>query len=207
MSQSKPKITKIDKEVTLNTAKNRLAKVEADYASASKSFELLKRKSTEQKNKLDKQLLERASKLNSVRADIKIAGDELSDLKALLLKTNNEVDEAVTNGNQQLRDINFEYERIKTLVKEKEAAMADYTNTNDSLYQSIIKKRNEENELNRKYESLNQRYQNILNGMKERIQEEYAKYQTIVKSQREVIERIKNKEREIEDIKLKLMNS
>lgn len=207
MTRSKPKIKQIDNEVKQNRLDNKLAKTEADYSSASKALELLKTKSAEQKRKLDSQIADRSGKLNALRAEIKQAGTELAERQLLLAQTNKEIDDAVTSGNEQLRIVNFEYERIKKLVSDKETEMADYTNTNDKLHRSIVAKRSELNDLNLKYEQLNAKYQNILNGLKDRVQSEYAKYQTIVQNSKDVIERLKKKEQEIEEIKLRLMNS
>lgn len=188
-----------------NTKEKAFKKLEEDYKALSTTYESLKKETELKKSKAQKDLNKLRNEKTVLLQELKNIKEETKNAKEYLANTQKSVDNAIEAGNNQIIDINHDYQRLQELHNAKRDELLQLTPELDEKYKQVAVLKNRISELSDQYNKENERYQIVLKGVQDKVKEEYAKYQDTVKNSIKIIESLKEKEREIEDLRAELL--
>jgi chromosome segregation ATPase len=200
-----PEIKQAEELATTHVKDTDFKKLEEDYKALSTSYETLQ-KEHEAKKLSNKEEINKLTNLKTVTAqELKNLKAEVDNAKNYLENSQLSIKNAVEAGNAQIRDIHHDYQRVEELLKVKKDELIQLAPELDNKYKERAVLETRIKELGEQYSKENERYQTVLVGLQSKIKEEYLKYQDIVKRSAKIIEALKDKEREIEDLKAELL--
>jgi len=180
-------------------------KLEADYKALSTTYEALQ-KEFEAKKLSNQEEIDKLTNLKTVTAqELKNLKAEIKNAKNYLENSELSIKNAIEAGNAQIRDIHHDYQRVEELLKAKKDELVQIAPELDNKYKERAVLEARIKELGEQYSKENERYQTVLVGLQSKIKEEYLKYEDTVKRSARIVEALKDKEREIEDLKAELL--